>query len=228
MSCLPAGDLGDRPERLERAAQERGTATDGIEQRLRLGRWLARGQRHVDGQDRGAVRGGREEPAGDLVGGRDLGRQRAVREVVDEDEDVVGTRRRHRLEHGPIGGPGAVGAPRVERVPDVAHGRQRLEDAGPRRVGDRRQVEPGPRHEVGDQRRLAGRHGHDAGPPATDPPAGPAHALDQLGRLEQLVEVAAADDPGRVERGIGDPRLARQRARSGRRPPPGPGRSARP
>ena len=72
MSCLPAGDLGDRPERLERAAQERGTATDGVEQRLRLRRWLARGQRHVDGQDGGAVRGGREEPAGDLVGRRDL------------------------------------------------------------------------------------------------------------------------------------------------------------
>ena len=29
MACLPAGDLGDRPERLERAAQERGAATVG-------------------------------------------------------------------------------------------------------------------------------------------------------------------------------------------------------
>ncbi len=49
------------------------------------------------------------------------------------------------------------------------------------------------------------------GPTATDPPAGPPDALDQLGGLEQLVEVAAADDAGRVERGIGDPGLAGER-----------------
>ena len=88
--ALPAGDLGDRPERLERAAQERRPLPLRIEQRLRLGRWLARRQRHVDGEDRRAIRGRREQRRGDLVGGRHLGRQRAVREVVDEHEDVVG------------------------------------------------------------------------------------------------------------------------------------------
>ena len=55
------------------------------------------------------------------------------------------------------------------------------------------------------------------GPAAPDPPARPPDALDQLGRLEQLVEVAAADDPGRVERRVGDPRLAGQRAGVGHR-----------
>ena len=42
-------------------------------------------------------------------------------------------------------------------------------------------------------------------------------ALDQLGRLEQLVEVAAADDPGGIERRVGDARLARQRPGMGDR-----------
>ena len=65
--------------------------------------------------------------------------------------------------------------------------------------------------------RLAGRDRDHAGPSSTDPAAGPPDALDQLGRLEQLVEVAAADDPGRIERGVGHPRLARQRARMGHR-----------
>ena len=55
------------------------------------------------------------------------------------------------------------------------------------------------------------------GPPATDPPAGPPDALDQLGGLEQLVEVATADDPGRIERGVGDPRLAGERPGMGDR-----------
>ena len=82
---------------------------------------------------------------------------------------------------------------------------------------DRRQVDAGPRHEVGDERRLAGRDGHDAGPAATDAPAGPADALDELGRLEQLVEVAAADDAGGIEGRVGDPRLAGQRAGVGDR-----------
>ena len=43
------------------------------------------------------------------------------------------------------------------------------------------------------------------------------HALDQLGGLEQLVEVAAADHAGRVERGVGHPRLAGQRSGMGDR-----------
>ena len=55
------------------------------------------------------------------------------------------------------------------------------------------------------------------GPSAADAPAGPARPLDQLGGLEQLVEVAAADDPGRVERRVGDPRLAGQRPGMGDR-----------
>ena len=53
-----------------------------------------------------------------------------------------------------------------------------------------RQVDAGLRRQVGDERGLAGRHGHDAGPAAPDAPAGPADALDELGGLEQLVEVA--------------------------------------
>ena len=47
--------------------------------------------------------------------------------------------------------------------------------------------------------------------------AGPAGALDELGRLEQLVEVGAADDAGGVEGGIGDARFAGERARVGDR-----------
>ncbi len=62
---------------------------------------------------------------------------------------------------------------------------------------------------------------HDAGPAAPDRPAGPADALDELGGLEQLVEVGAADDAGGVERRIGDPGLA------GERPGVGDGRRLR-
>ena len=60
-------------------------------------------------------------------------------------------------------------------------------------------------------------HRHHPGPAPPDPPPGPPDALDQLGRLEQLVEVAAADDPGGVERGVGHPRLAGERAGVGDR-----------
>ena len=56
VASLPAGDLGDRPEGRDGAAQERCPVAVPVEQRLGLGRRLAGGQRHVDGQDRGAVR----------------------------------------------------------------------------------------------------------------------------------------------------------------------------
>ena len=49
------------------------------------------------------------------------------------------------------------------------------------------------------------------------PTARSADALDQLGRLEQLVEVGAADDAGCIERGVRRTRLARERAGVGDR-----------
>jgi len=51
-------------------------------------------------------------------------------------------------------------------------------------------------------------HRHDPRPATAHPPACPPNALDELGRLEQLVEVAAADHPGRVEGRVGHSRLA--------------------
>ena len=90
--ALPARDLGDGPERLDRAAQERRSAAGRVEQRLRLGRRLAGRQRHVGRQDRRPVRGRGQQRRRSPRWRGDLGRQRAVREVVDEDQHVVGTR----------------------------------------------------------------------------------------------------------------------------------------
>ena len=97
------------------------------------------------------------------------------------------------------------------RVADVAERRQVGVDARPGGLGDRRQVDARPRREVGDERRLAGRDRHDARPPAPHRPAEAPGAGDELGRLEQLVEVRAADDPGRPECRVDDPVLARER-----------------
>ncbi len=76
---------------------------------------------------------------------------------------------------------------------------------------------PGSRREVGDERGLAGRHGHDAGPAAAHAPPEPAATRHELRRLEQLVEVVAADDARGPQGGIGCPVLARERARVGDR-----------
>ena len=66
--------------------------------------------------------------------------------------------------------------------------------------------------DIGDERRFPGRDRHDPRPAATDTPPGAARPLDQLGCLEQLVEVAAADDTGGIEGRVGDARLAGKRA----------------
>ena len=63
MARLPAGHLGDRPECLDRSAQERRATADGVEQRLGLGRRLARGQRDVDREKARPLGGRREESA---------------------------------------------------------------------------------------------------------------------------------------------------------------------
>ena len=143
--------------------------------------------------------------------------ERSVREVVDEGEDVVRARVGERVERGAVGGRRVGRAPRVERVADVAERRQPLEERGAGGVGDRRQVDAGPRREVGDQRGLAGRDRDDAGPPAPDPPAQPPRARDQLGGLEQLVEVVAADHARRAKCGVGRPVVAGQRPGMGDR-----------
>ena len=71
--------------------------------------------------------------------------------------------------------------------------------------------------EVRDERRLARGDRHHARPAA--PHARPAATIPsiELRRLEQLIEVVAADDAGRVERRIGHPVLAGQAAAVGDR-----------
>ncbi len=79
----------------------------------------------------------------------------------------------------------------------------------------RRQVDPRPRSEIRDQGRLPGRHGHDPGPPPPHPAFHPVAAGDELGGLEEGIEVVADDHAHGRERSVGCPRLAGQRARVG-------------
>ena len=151
-------------ERLDGPAQQRRAAALLVEQRLGLGRRLARGQRHVDRQDRRAVAGRRRAAGGvtSFAVATSDGSDRYGKSWTS-DEDVVGARRRHRLEAGAVGGRRVGRAPRVERVADVAHRRQRARGSPPaptRGIGGRSSPVVG--DEVGDERRLAGRHGHDA------------------------------------------------------------------
>ena len=131
---------------------------------------------------------------------------------MDDGQHVIGARRREGFEGRPIRDRCVVGAPRVERVADVAHRRQVAQDRRPGGIGNRRQVEPDALGEVGDQRRLAGGHRDHAGPPTPDATPQPVGAGDQLRLLEQLVEVVAADDPGGLERRVGHPVLPGQAA----------------
>ena len=57
----------------------------------------------------------------------------------------------NRLEDRPVRGRGIGSAPGIERVPDEAHRRKRLEDLVSGGLGDRRQVEADGRGKVGDQ-----------------------------------------------------------------------------
>ena len=188
-----------------------------IEDRLGLRRRVARCQRHVNREEVRPVPSRVEQGPRHLVRGLDLGGHRLVREIVDLDEDVVRARRGHRLEHRAVRGRRVGGAPRVERVRDEAHRGELFEDPFARGIGDRWDVQADGRREVGDERRLPGADRHDPGPPAPDATTRPADALDELRRLEQLVEVGAADDAGGIEGGVGRARLARQRAGVGDR-----------
>ena len=107
------------------------------------------------------------------------------------------------------------GTPRVDRVADVAHRGQLRQDGRARGLRHRRQVETSHTGKIGDQGRLAGRHGDDASPAPTHAPAQAVATGMQLGRLEQFVQIRAADHPGRGEGRIGDPVFAGQRAAVG-------------
>ena len=222
---LPPCPARDRPLRLHGTAQERDPA-GAIEQRLDLRRRLPARERDEHGQHVGPIARGVDERLAHRDRDADLARQRPVREVVDDPKDVIGIRlgegaHDRRIADGLVGG-----APGVDRVADIAHRRQLPKDGLPGGLGDRREVEPGLDGEVGEQRCLAGRDRHESRPAATDPSAEAVAAGVELGRLEQLVEVGAADHPGRGQGGIGHPVLARDRAAVGdrgrlglRRPP---------
>ena len=207
---LPRGNGRDRAERLERPAEDRHAASLGqLERRLR--RRFARRQRDVDGQELGPIRRRPDELLRHLVRGLDFRRQRSVREVVDDREYVVGAGTGERTERGGICRRRIRGAPRIERVADVAECWQVAQEPGARLLGDGRQVDAGPRGEIGDQRCLTGRDGHDARPPAADGPPKTATAGNELGGLEELVQVVAADHAGGPERSVRGPILARER-----------------
>ena len=131
---------------------------------------------------------------------------------MHEHQDVVGVRRCHRLEGCAVGDRRVGRAPRVHRVPDVAHRREVLEDARTGALGQRWQVDPGPRREIRHERCFAGAHGDDSRPPTADRSARSAESFHELRGLEQLVEVGAPDHARGVEGRIGHARLAGQRA----------------
>ena len=170
---LPAGQARDRGERLEAAAQQRRATALRVEELLRLGRRFTRGERDVHGQDRRTIAGRLQELEGHVVGRPDLRGERSVREVVDDGQNVIGARRGHRLETGAVGDRRLVGAPRVQRVGDVAHRGQGGQDRRARSVGDGRQVDPRLGRLIGDERRLPGRDRDHPGPAPADGPAGP-------------------------------------------------------
>ena len=211
---LPGRPSGDRRERLGRAPQDRDPA-GRVEQRQDLGRRLARGQRDVDRQDLRPARGRGHEVPGHTLGDGHLAGQRAVGKVVDDRQHVVGARPGEGVQDSRVGHPLVGRAPRVDRVADVAEGGQIPGDRRPGRGRDGRQVGSDGLGQVGDQRRLAGRDGDHAGPALADAPAEPAAASVQLGRLEQGIEVGAADDAGRGQGRVGCPGLTGQRTRVG-------------
>ena len=89
-----------------------------------------------------------------------------------------------------------------------------LEDPLAGRLRHGRQVHAGDRREIGDERRLAGRHGHHAGPAGADAATHPVAAGQQLGRLDAARRGRAQRmTPVAAKRGVGDPVLAGQGAR---------------
>ncbi len=133
-------DRGDRPEGLDRAPQHRHAA--GRVQRVDdLRRRLAGGERDEDRKEVRAIGRRAEQRLDDLEGRLDLRGQRAVREVVDEGEDVVGAGSGERPERGVVGGRRIRGAPGIERVADVAERRQIGEELVAGRRRDVRQVD---------------------------------------------------------------------------------------
>ncbi len=211
---LPPGSPGDRQLGLAGAAQERHPA-GLVEKRLDLRRRIAARQGDEDRQQIRAVAGRVEERSADRPRDLDLRGQRPEREVVDDGQDVVGVRLGEAPEDGRVAGRLVGGAPWVHRVADVAHRREVAQDRDPGSIGDRRQVQTRLGRQVGDERRLAGRDRHDPGPARSDRPAETMAAGVELGRLEELIEVGAADDPGGCQGGIGHPVLTRQRAAVG-------------
>ena len=145
---------------------------------------------------------------------------------MDDREDVVGTGLRECPERRSVGRRRLGRAPRVERVADVAEGRQVAQQSFAGRGRNVRQVDPGPRCKVRDQRGFPGRDRDDACPAATDAAAHPPAAGHQLGRLQELVQVGAAEDSCRREGCIRRPVLTRKGPRVGERSRLGLGASA--
>ena len=152
------------------------------------------------------------EQAGQLERQVQLACRGAEREVVDERQHVVGARLREGGQAAPVREGGLRGTPGIHGVADVAERRHVGGHPRPGRLRHRRQVQAGARGQVRDERALPGRDGDHGRPASTDATAHGPGAADQGGRLEQVVEVVAADDAGRPEGRVGGPVLARQRA----------------
>ena len=129
---------------------------------------------------------------------------------MDDRKDVVAARPGERFEHDRVGDTLIGGPPWIDRIADVAERWQLRLD---RRTGSlryRRKVGADVLGDVGDERRLAGRHRDDPGSAATDVSSETPAAGVQLGRLEQGIEVGAADDAGCGQGRVGRPHLAGQ------------------